>query len=140
MTATQRKREGRGQRAVAQWVTAEKKGRIKVVVAASELEFELARGVLLEPPSSEQDLIAAFENFDTDGSGAIDKEELRRGMLAAGVDAQPQSIQALMDDADIDGSGAIDLDEFRTMMSSRLHVVRDYFNISAALADDPLSV
>ena len=113
MTDTQRRREVRGNRAVAQWVAAEKKGRIKVVVAASELEFELARGVLLEPPSSEKDLIAAFENFDTDGSGAIDKEELERGMQAMGVDPQPQNIQSLMEDADIDGSGEIDLDEFR---------------------------
>jgi hypothetical protein len=92
-----RRREVRGSRAMAQWIAAERKGRVKVVVAASELEFSLAESTLLMPPQAEDDVRAAFATFDVDGSGAIDTSELREGMLALGVEAPQQEIEALME-------------------------------------------
>ena len=92
-----RRREVRGSRAMAQWIAAERNGRVKVVVAASELEFSLAESTLLVPPQAEDDVRAAFATFDVDGSGAIDASELREGMLSLGVEAPQQEIEALME-------------------------------------------
>ena len=58
--------------------------------------------------------------FDKDGSGHIDREELKDALRALGFqkDAQdPNKIQALMDQADKDGSGSIDKEEFRILMA-----------------------
>ena len=91
---------------MAQWVAAERNGRVKVVVAASELEFTLAESTLLVPPQADDEVRAAFETFDVDGSGAIDASELQEGMRALGVEAPAQEIAALLEDVDAEGSGA----------------------------------
>ena len=53
-------REVRSDRAMAQWIAAEKKGRIKVVVAASELEFSLAKSTVLETTAGDEAVREAF--------------------------------------------------------------------------------
>ena len=125
----------RGNRALAQWMAAEKKGRVKVVVAASELEFALAQGVMLER-SSGPELVDAFDKFDTDGSGSIDVHELESGLRAMGVEPQPADLKMVMNEIDTDNNSEIDFEEFQAMMQATPHVVRDYYNISTALEDD----
>ena len=132
---TRRTREMRGNRALAQWMAAEKKGRVKVVVAASELEFALAQGVMLER-SSGPELVDAFDKFDTDGSGSIDVHELESGLRAMGVEPQPADLKMVMNEIDTDNNSEIDFEEFQAMMQATPHVVRDYYNISTALEDD----
>ena len=66
-----------------------------------------------------EDLRKAFQLFDVDGNGAIDKGEL--GQLLCSMWSQPNApireleqdeIDALFDEADLDKNGEIDFDEF----------------------------
>jgi hypothetical protein len=127
-------REVRSDRAMAQWIAAEKKGRIKVVVAASELEFSLAKSTVLETTAGEEAVREAFALFDDDGSGAIDPSELEQGMRSLGVDS-PEDIEQLFSAVDADGSGSIDMAEFRGMLSTQAHVVAHYNDLHTALED-----
>jgi len=132
-------RELRSDRAMAQWIAAEKKGRIKIVVAASELEYALAKSTVLDTVDGEEEVQAAFNTFDVDGSGAIDADELQQGMRALGVDTPAQEMEQLFADVDTDGSGEIDMHEFRDMMTARPHVVINYQDLHTALEDRPPS-
>ncbi len=102
-TLPRKPREVRSDRAMAQWVAAEKKGRIKVVVAASELEFSLAKATVLETTAGEEAVREAFALFDNDRSGAIDPVELEQGLRTLGVDS-PEDIEELFAAVDADGS------------------------------------
>mmetsp|Transcript_99098 Transcript_99098/g.279980 ORF Transcript_99098/g.279980 Transcript_99098/m.279980 type:complete len:526 (-) Transcript_99098:23-1600(-) len=64
----------------------------------------------------------AFKTFDVDGSGCIDKEELKRllGMHGVGdvmqVQVTENEVNAIMQEVDLNGDGRIDFDEFLAMM------------------------
>ena len=67
--------------------------------------------------ASKEELLFAFQMFDADGNGVIDKDELTltMGRLAkAGRMRQPtpKQIDVMMSQADKDGDGEIDFDEF----------------------------
>ena len=66
-----------------------------------------------------EEIWAAFKLFDTDGSGAIDIEELANAMRALGVKMKNKEIKSLMKEMDKDGSGAIDFTEFTKMMADQ---------------------
>ena len=58
----------------------------------------------------------AFDLFDIDGSGTIDKKELRAVMKASGQELSDKEIDKLMLKADADQSGAISFTEFVKLM------------------------
>ena len=58
----------------------------------------------------------AFEKFDTDCSGVIDREEFASSMHALGLRLSPQQYDTIFQQVDIDGSGGIDLAEFMAMV------------------------
>ena len=62
----------------------------------------------------------AFDLFDTDGSGTISTEELRKALQNLGIDARNQTLLNMMADLDKDRSGAIDFDEFISMMTAQM--------------------
>jgi centrin-1 len=62
----------------------------------------------------------AFDLFDTDGSGTISTEELRKALQNLGIDARNQTLLNMMSDLDKDRSGAIDFDEFISMMTAQM--------------------
>ena len=62
----------------------------------------------------------AFDLFDTDKSGQIDKEELKQALKNLGIDAKNQTLTNMMNDLDKDGSGQIDFDEFIDMMTAKM--------------------
>jgi centrin-1 len=62
----------------------------------------------------------AFDLFDGDKSGHIDKEELRQALKNLGIDTKNQTLQNMMADLDQDGSGKIDFDEFISMMTAKM--------------------
>ncbi|GMI44136.1 hypothetical protein TrCOL_g3436 [Triparma columacea] len=62
--------------------------------------------------SGERDPAEIFRMFDKDGSGEIDKEELKMVFKQIGKDASEREIERVMTQFDIDGSGSIELDEF----------------------------
>ena len=64
-------------------------------------------------------LASAFAIFDTDGSGKISAEELRRA-LGSGQDSEANVWKDIIMEVDQNGDGEIDLSEFTTLLKSRL--------------------
>jgi Ca2+-binding EF-hand superfamily protein len=64
----------------------------------------------------EEDLRDAFNMFDADRSGYIDREEVRILMKKLAQTLTEDEISAIMDEVDLDGDGEISFDEFRAMM------------------------
>jgi hypothetical protein len=60
----------------------------------------------------EHDIMEAFELFDTDGSGSIDRGEFRHVTHELGVDMSNREIDEAMDIMDEDKNGVADYDEF----------------------------
>ncbi|XP_020582901.1 caltractin-like [Phalaenopsis equestris] len=67
-----------------------------------------------------QEIKAAFELFDTDGSGTIDAKELNIAMRALGFEISDEQIDEMIAEVDLNGSGAIELDEFVCMMTDKM--------------------
>ena len=61
----------------------------------------------------------AFAKFDLDGSGTLDPDEFRRGILSLGVGLTVGQIEKLRDVIDDDGDGEISFDEFVTRFLNR---------------------
>jgi Ca2+-binding EF-hand superfamily protein len=64
----------------------------------------------------EEDLRDAFNMFDADRSGYIDREEVRMLMKKLAQTLTEDEITAIMEEVDLDGDGEISFDEFRAMM------------------------
>lgn len=63
-----------------------------------------------------KDVQNAFKQFDKDGDGAIDKNELTLGLSSSGGNFTKQDIDTLFAAGDVDGDGAIDYEEFIALM------------------------
>ena len=66
----------------------------------------------------EKELKDAFAVFDTDGSGSIDRKELKRLMKKLGQALTEAELDAMMDEVDTNGDGEISFEEFKAMMVS----------------------
>uniref|UniRef100_A0A0G4FA06 non-specific serine/threonine protein kinase n=1 Tax=Chromera velia CCMP2878 TaxID=1169474 RepID=A0A0G4FA06_9ALVE len=55
---------------------------------------------------------AVFEEVDSDGSGTLSFEEIRKGLQAVGMEELPDDLDDLLNQVDADGSGQIDYSEF----------------------------
>ena len=66
--------------------------------------------------SEEDDMIAAFREFDLNGDCFIDKEELKKVMSNLGEDLTEADLKKMMSNADGDGDGQVDYAEFVKMM------------------------
>eukprot|EP00954_Amorphochlora_amoebiformis_P000819 63215-Amorphochlora_amoeboformis.AAC.1 len=67
-----------------------------------------------------QEIREAFDLFDTDGSGTIDKNELKVAMRALGFEPKKEEIAKMIQDIDKDNSGEIDFPEFLEMMTAKM--------------------
>jgi Ca2+-binding EF-hand superfamily protein len=70
----------------------------------------------------------AFRVFDTDGSGNIDKSELKKLMSSVGQNPDDAELEEMIRIADADGSGEIDFFEFVALMA---HKMADPVNTAA---------
>ena len=66
----------------------------------------------------EKELHDAFAVFDADGSGSIDRRELKRLMKKLGQALTEAELDAMMDEVDTNGDGEISFEEFKAMMVS----------------------
>eukprot|EP01080_Neovahlkampfia_damariscottae_P000144 gene144-4390_t len=64
-------------------------------------------------------LKAMFKEWDKDGNGVIDKDELKKGTKSLGLDFDDATIENMLSEADKNGDGQIQLDEFIAIMSSK---------------------
>ena len=62
----------------------------------------------------------AFRMFDTDGSGAINADELRALMESVGQAPTEQELANMIAAADVDGSATVDFAEFCTLMAHKM--------------------
>jgi len=68
-------------------------------------------------PAQEAELRQAFELFDADGSGSIDKEELKGCMLSLGIELDESALASMYAQMDPSGDGIIDFKEFCDVMA-----------------------
>ena len=62
----------------------------------------------------------AFDLFDSDKSGSIDKTELKNALQNLGIDNKNHTLTTMMKDLDKDDSGTITFDEFIEMMTAKM--------------------
>lgn len=61
----------------------------------------------------------AFQKFDRDGSGAIDRFELRAALQAMGQDPSEDEVYDLIQQVDADGSGEVSFAELLALMAAQ---------------------
>lgn len=61
-----------------------------------------------KPSSFEQEMRSAFQVFDSDGSGQISVDELRKVMQSFGEALSEEEIKIMIQEVDKDGDGQID--------------------------------
>ena len=66
------------------------------------------------------DIKEAFDLFDTNHSGTIETNELKKALEYLGIDAKNQTLQNMMNDIDRIESGTIDFDKFIEMIIAKL--------------------
>lgn len=59
-----------------------------------------------------EEILRAFELFDTEGKGSINLADLRRVARELGEGLQEEELVAMIEEFDVDGDGAIGRDEF----------------------------
>ena len=64
-------------------------------------------------------LVAAFQEFDKDGSGTIDAEEVQKVMVSLGRDMTTDEVSKWIEEADANGDGIIDYTEFAEYMMNK---------------------
>jgi Ca2+-binding EF-hand superfamily protein len=83
----------------------------KLMAALDQLSKEVA--------CANKPLRDVFAEFDLDGDGTLDREEMKIGMANFGVSAKMWELDAIMRAFDEDGNGSVDYEEFAEMLENR---------------------
>jgi len=67
-------------------------------------------------------IILRFNSYDTDGSGSLDRPEMREAMAEMGRRPSESELDELMKYADVDGDGSINLEEFSLYIFKQIGV------------------
>ncbi len=67
-----------------------------------------------------KDVLAAFNHFDSDGSGSIDMSELGVAMKSLGFEPRKEDLKAMLGSMDDDENGTINFEEFLNMMTIKI--------------------
>jgi len=89
-------------------------GKAALTVIATELSEE-----------SLKDLKEMFIALDADNDGTLTVEEMRQGMVKAGIKDIPPNLMEIMKEVDSDGSGVIDYTEFLAATLSRKQYMQE---------------
>jgi Ca2+-binding EF-hand superfamily protein len=73
---------------------------------------------ILSGQSQEQKMKAIFQQFDTDNSGFITKENIRYAMQKLGQELPPEEIDEILEEHDVTGDGRLSFDEFMRIFVS----------------------
>ncbi|XP_054845602.1 uncharacterized protein LOC129336498 [Eublepharis macularius] len=108
-----------------------KKGEIRKMVAEigkddrSFINFEEFLAMIMQKMSekdNKQEILKAFQLFDTDGTGKISFQNLKAATSELGEDISDEELQEMIEEGDRDGDGEINLQEFlRIMKKSNLY-------------------
>jgi len=83
-----------------------------------------AESVASDDPSTTDPVRAAFDKFDADGSGKLERGELLKVLEDLGLDVSDGEFvafaEALMEDYDADGNGELDIEEFKKLYAQCL--------------------
>jgi hypothetical protein len=72
----------------------------------------------LPKPDPDAKLKRAFRQFDRNGDGKIDVQELQEAFRAAGREALKEEVEGVMKQADVNFDGSIDFEEFKVLMGT----------------------
>eukprot|EP00696_Hemimastix_kukwesjijk_P008159 gnl/Hemi2/20321_TR6741_c0_g1_i1.p1 gnl/Hemi2/20321_TR6741_c0_g1~~gnl/Hemi2/20321_TR6741_c0_g1_i1.p1 ORF type:complete len:171 (-),score=62.90 gnl/Hemi2/20321_TR6741_c0_g1_i1:129-641(-) len=67
-----------------------------------------------------QEIREAFELFDTEKTGRIDRHELKVAMRALGFDVRKEEVLKIMSEVDVDNSGTVGLNDFMNIMAQKI--------------------
>ena len=96
-----------------------KKGKLKLIKMKTSLNEDVEfKDIDINPLIKDFMIREAFNMFDEDHSGEIDKRELAKLITSLGLELNEKRINELMKEMDKDASGTIDFDEFSIMMSN----------------------
>lgn len=86
----------------------------------ARLKYERENAVNMLTDFQIEEFREAFRVFDVDGSGNIDKEELKKLMLSVGQTPGEEELDEMVRIADADGSGEVDFYEFVALMAHKM--------------------
>merc|ERR1712050_177296 len=80
-------------------------------------EFLMMMCLKSDVENAEDEIREAFQVFDGDGNGFINRQELACVMGNLGIELSSEEVQSMIDEADQDGDGQINYEEFYSMMN-----------------------
>jgi len=87
------------------------------------------------PPEKIQEFIDLFNQFDKDGTGALNWYQFKAAMSALGEDVSDDNVKKIIREVDKDGNETIDRDEFIEYMTKKLSDSDSKEDIIAAFKD-----
>merc|ERR1712160_142232 len=81
---------------------------------SGEIEFE----EFLDK-NSREDIERVFKLFDSDRTGEVSLDNMKRVAKELGEDISPQELQEIIQRADLDGDGALTMDDFYQVMTKK---------------------
>jgi len=79
-------------------------------------EFLMMMCLKSDKENAEDEIREAFQVFDGNGNGYINRYELAVVMGNLGLELDSEEVQSMIDEADLDGDGQINYEEFYTFM------------------------
>ncbi|KAJ1491779.1 hypothetical protein T484DRAFT_3102924 [Baffinella frigidus] len=90
---------------------------VVATLASLRSRYRKHMGMRLVTPEERKDIHRQFVEIDADGSGALDRDELRAALQKLGFRSISQrAFEDLFAEADLDGNGSIDEEEFVTLL------------------------